>query len=73
LFKAVKELERGISIASLPRTVVALLDTTRARLAGTIVRDPDVLEESIIRIGSDGIEVGQSWNGFVATVGGKQP
>lgn len=73
LFKAVKELERGISIASLPRTVVALLDTTRARLAGAIVRDPDVLEESIIRIGSDGIEVGQSWNGFVATVGGKQP
>lgn len=73
LFKAVKELERGLSIASLPRTVVALLDTTRARLAGTIVRDPDVLEEAVIRIGFDGVEVRQSWNGFVAAIGGKQP
>lgn len=72
LFKAVKELERGISPASLPRTVVALLDTTRARLSGTIVRDPNVLEESTIGIGADGTEIGTAWSGFVATKGGKQ-
>lgn len=65
LFKAVKELEKGLSVASLPRTVVALLDTTRARLAGPIVRDPEILSEARIRIGADGTEVVQSWNGFV--------
>jgi len=67
LFKAIKELERGLAVASLPRTVVALLDTTRARLAGPLVRDPEVLSEARIRIGADGTEVIQSWNGFVVT------
>ena len=66
LFKAVKELERGLSPASLPRTVVALLDTTKARLSGLIVRDQDLLEDAQIRIGTDGTVVGRSWNGFVA-------
>lgn len=66
LFKAVKELERGLSPASLPRTVVALLDTTKARLSGLIVRDQDLLEDAQIRIGADGTVVGRSWNGFVA-------
>ncbi|MBP1146749.1 hypothetical protein JOE33_003672 [Pseudomonas sp. PvP027] len=66
LFKAVKELERGLSPASLPRTVVALLDTTKARLSGLIVRDHDLLEDAQIRIGTDGTVVGRSWNGFVA-------
>ena len=37
--------------ASLPRSVVALLDTTRAGLAGSIVRDEDALEGAEIRIG----------------------
>jgi hypothetical protein len=69
LFKAVKELERGLSPASLPRTVVALLDTTRARLSGPIVRDSEILMDATIRIGTDGTEVGRSWNGFVATLG----
>lgn len=73
LFKAVKELERGLSPASLPRTVVALLDTTKARLSGPIVRDPDVLMDARIRIGADGTEVGSSWDGsFVSIEGGKQ-
>lgn len=71
LFKAVKELERGISPASLPRTVVALLDTTKARLSGPIVRDPDVLDEATIKIGTDGTEIGSAWSGFVATKGGR--
>lgn len=73
LFKAVKELERGLSLASLPRTVVALLDTTKARLSGPIVRDPDVLMDARIKIGVDGAEVGGSWDGsFVSVQGGKQ-
>lgn len=66
LFKAVKELDRGLSPASLPRTVVALLDTTRARLAGPIVRDPEVLRRAKIRIGADGTVIAKSWDGFVS-------
>jgi hypothetical protein len=66
LFKAVSELERGLSPASLPRTVVALLDTTRARLAGRIVRDAEVLRRSKIRIGMDGTVVAKTWDGFTA-------
>ena len=66
LFKAVKELERGLSPAALPRTVTALLDTTKARLAGPIVRDSEVLMDAKIRIGSKGTEIGTTWSGFVA-------
>lgn len=66
LFKAVKELERGLSPASLPRTVVALLDTTRARLAGPIVRDAEILRRSKIRVGIDGTVIARSWDGFVS-------
>ena len=51
LFKATKSLRRGMVSASLPRSVVALLDTTRACLAGSIVRDEDALEGAEIRIG----------------------
>lgn len=69
LFRAVEELEKGLAVASLPRTVVALLDTTRARLAGPIVRDPEVLADARIRIGADGTEVVQSWDGFVTLKG----
>lgn len=71
LFKAVKELERGMSPASLPRTVVALLDTTRAKLAGHIVRNSEILDNAKIKIGSDGTEISMSWNGFQAVVGGR--
>ena len=73
LFKAVKELERGLSPASLPRTVVALLDTTKARLSGPIVRDGDILTDAHIRIGSCGVHIVQSWNGFVALPSEEQP
>jgi hypothetical protein len=66
LFKAVKELERGMSVASLPRSVLALLDTTRARLSGPIVRDRLVLDQARIRIGSSGQEVVQRRAGFAA-------
>lgn len=69
LFKAVKELEMGLSPASLPLTVLALLDTTKARLSGAIVRDEHILEEATIRIGSDGTVVTLAWDGFSADGG----
>lgn len=65
LFKAVKELEQGMSMASLPRTVLALLDTTRARLSGPIVRDRAVLDRARIKIGSIDTAVVQRRTGFV--------
>ncbi|QQO34300.1 hypothetical protein JJC00_00830 [Bradyrhizobium diazoefficiens] len=51
LFKAVTDLDNGLSPASLPRSVLALLDTTRARIAGSIVRDRDVRERPTIILG----------------------
>ncbi|ACA15998.1 conserved hypothetical protein [Methylobacterium sp. 4-46] len=66
LFKAVKELREGMSVASLPRTVLALLDTTRARLSGPIVRDPEILDRAGLRIGTDGVVVEERRHGFVA-------
>jgi len=51
LFKSVQELSVGMLPASLPRSVVALLDTTRARLSGQIVRDENLLDGAEIRIG----------------------
>ena len=69
LFKAVKELDRGLSPASLPSTVVALLDTTKAMLSGPIVRDEEILMDAKIRIGIDGTEIGSSWGSFVAAAG----
>lgn len=51
LFKSVTELGDNLLPAVLPRTVVALLDATRARLSGRIVRDEDSLEGAEIQIG----------------------
>lgn len=51
LYKATKGLRRGLSAASLPRSVMALLDTTKAKLAGSIVRDDDALYGSEIQLG----------------------
>lgn len=64
LFKAVKEVGRGMSVASLPRSVLALLDTTGARLGGPIVRDPVVLPRAEIRLGAGGLGVQQRREGF---------
>ena len=63
LFKAVKDIERGMSYASLPRSVLALLDTTGARLAGPIVRDVNVLRRAEIRLGS-GVTIEKRRLGF---------
>jgi hypothetical protein len=68
LFKAVKDIKRGLSSSSLPRSVLALLDTTGARLAGPIVRDQAVLRRAEIRLGS-GITIEQRRSGF-GIVGG---
>ncbi|HWU80393.1 MAG TPA: hypothetical protein VN158_10055 [Caulobacter sp.] len=65
LFKSVSELSGGMSRGSLPKSVIALLDTTKARLAGAIVRDPDVFERANIRLG-DGVEVERDMGEFVA-------
>jgi hypothetical protein len=51
LFKSVSELGQGMLVATLPRTVVALLDATRARLAGQIVRDEELLDGSEFKLG----------------------
>jgi hypothetical protein len=51
LFRSVRELEAGMIPASLPRSVVALLDTTRAKLSGVVVRDEEELDGAEIRIG----------------------
>ena len=40
--------------SSLPRSVVALLDTTKAKLAGSIVRNDEQLDGSEIHIGKNG-------------------
>ncbi|WP_225421513.1 hypothetical protein [Sphingomonas parva] len=68
LFKAVKDIKRGMSNASLPRSVLALLDTTSARLAGPIVRDSSVLRRAEIRLGN-GVTIEQRRSGF-GVVGG---
>lgn len=65
LFKAIKGLERGMSPASLPKSVMALLDTTRSRMSGFIVRDEGALDDSKIKIGSDGTLIVHDYRGFV--------
>ena len=65
LFKSVQELSEGMLAAALPRTVVALLDTTRARLSGRIVRDEELLEASEIHIGIRPDLIGRELNQFV--------
>jgi hypothetical protein len=50
LFRSVRELEGGMLPASLPRPVVALLDATRARIGGLVVRDEDKLDGAEIRV-----------------------
>ena len=71
LFKAVKDIKRGMSTASLPRSVLALLDTTGARLAGPIVRDETVLRRAVVHLGN-GVVLEQRRSGFAVVSGGKR-
>lgn len=66
LFKAISDLERGLSPASLPNSVQALLDTTRAKMAGSIVRDRHVQERPIIHLG-DTLTIERHRGRFIAT------
>lgn len=57
LYRSIRLLESGLSRASLPTEVNALIDATKARLSGPIVRDPDGLEDSTIDLGSSGAKI----------------
>ncbi len=50
-YRSLRELQSGLLPASLPRTVTALLDASRARLGGRLVRDEDALADAVIRLG----------------------
>jgi hypothetical protein len=65
LFKAVRELRQGLLPASLPRPVIALIDTTRARLAGAVVRNEELLEDASIQIGVRDDVIVRGLNAFV--------
>lgn len=65
LFKSIFELRRGMMQSSLPRSVVALLDITRAKLSGSIVRNEDDLEGSEILIGTSKDTVVREMNRFI--------
>ncbi len=71
LFRSVRELESGMLPASLPRAVVALLDTTKARLAGMVVRDEELVEQLEIRIGLQDVVISRELGEFVVTQSGK--
>jgi hypothetical protein len=72
LFKAVVDLADGMMQASLPATVVALLDSTRARLGGVLVRDPTLLEDATIRIGTAKEHIVKVPKGFAVERGDKE-
>lgn len=67
LFKATQSLRKGMVPASLPRSVVALLDTTRAKLAGIVVRNEDELEGSEIHLGIREDVISRNFGKFIIT------
>jgi hypothetical protein len=67
LFCAVRKLEEGMLPASLPRAVVALLDASRSKLAGSVVRDSDLLEDASIELGQMGFTVRCELGQFVVS------
>lgn len=71
LFRSVGQLRLGMLPASLPRTVVALLDTTRARLSGQIVRNEEMLDGAELRIGLRDEVVVREMQQFVVRGGGR--
>jgi hypothetical protein len=57
LYRAMRLIDSGLSRASLPAEVNALIDSTKARLSGPIVRDADGLEDSYIELLSAGARI----------------
>ena len=51
LYKALHQLNDGVRPSSLPKEVLAMLDSIKSKLAGKIVRDPNILFNSNIWIG----------------------
>ena len=71
LFRSVWLLAEGMSPASLPREVIALIDTTKARLAGPVVRNDQELDDSIITFGTSGTGLALVGGRFVPIKGVK--
>ncbi|WP_422472619.1 hypothetical protein [Endozoicomonas sp. ALB032] len=72
LYKALRELGSGVSAASVPPSVIAMLDTTRARLAGAVVRNESVLRGAKIQLGKTGTTIRYQRGKFVASPGGQK-
>lgn len=72
LYRAVTELDSGLLQASLPRGVVALLDATKAKLAGAVVRDSEALDDAEITLGNAPDIVDLTDGVFIVRVGGNQ-
>lgn len=72
LYRSIRLLETGLSRASLPTEVNALIDATKARLSGPIVRDPEGLEDAYIELGASGARV-EIIGGRFRPVAGGQP
>lgn len=70
LYRSVVELKSGMVEASLPKSVIALLDITRAKLGGRIVRDDDALELGSIQIGLRKERIVFQRGRFIARQGG---
>ena len=52
LYKALFLVEDGVRLSSLPSEVISMLDSIKSKMAGEIVRDPGMLENSTLSIGS---------------------
>ncbi|MBK6780905.1 MAG: hypothetical protein IPG75_15300 [Gemmatimonadetes bacterium] len=72
LFRSIRELQSGMLPAALPRTVNALLDTTRARLAGRLVRDEEALDGASITIGTRDESIVRELGRFLVRKGDEQ-
>src|SRR5690606_38574019 len=52
LYKALFLVQEGVRLSSLPTAVISMLDGIKSKMAGEIVRDPGILEDSKLQIGS---------------------
>lgn len=71
LYRSIRLLEAGLSRASLPTEVNALIDATKARLSGPIVRDQESLDDSSIELGFSGTRIELIGGRFHVIPGGK--
>ncbi|CAM5792461.1 hypothetical protein ACFOHU_03695 [Ottowia pentelensis] len=69
LYRAIELISAGLSRASLPREVNALIDATKATLSGPIVRDEDSLADSIMDLGVAGLQIEMMGSRFLTIEG----